>query len=69
LEEQCAGEIRGFDGIVGTSPALLEVIELIRTVAPTDSTVLIEGETEPARNLLRGPSTHIADATIAPLSS
>ncbi|HEX8892050.1 MAG TPA: sigma 54-interacting transcriptional regulator [Terriglobales bacterium] len=42
----------GFDGIVGTSPPLLEVIELIRTVAPTDSTVLIEGETGTGKELL-----------------
>jgi formate hydrogenlyase transcriptional activator len=53
-EEQCAGEIHAFDGIVGTSPALLEVIELIRTVAPTDSTVLIEGETGTGKELVAG---------------
>jgi len=53
-EEQCAGEINGFDGIVGRSPALLEVIELIRTVAPTDSTVLIEGETGTGKELVAG---------------
>src|SRR5262249_43245990 len=41
-------------GIVGTSPALREVIELIRTVAPTDSTVLIEGETGTGKELVAG---------------
>ena len=33
------------DGIVGASRAISCVMEQIRTVAPTDSTVLIEGET------------------------
>jgi formate hydrogenlyase transcriptional activator len=51
---QCheSGEVDGFEGIVGTSPALLEVLELVRTVAPTDSTVLIEGETGTGKELV-----------------
>ena len=40
----------GFEGIVGSSAALMEVLDLGRTVAPTDSTVLIEGETGLAKN-------------------
>ena len=51
-EQQCANEIRGFHGIVGTSSALVEVIELTRTVAPTDSTVIIEGETGTGKELI-----------------
>ena len=34
-----------FENILGTSPALRRALEQVRTVAPTDSTVLIEGET------------------------
>ena len=34
-----------FQGIVGTSRALRAVLDQVRIVAPTDSTVLIEGET------------------------
>ena len=34
-----------FAGIVGSSAALSEALDLIRAVAPTDSTVLIDGET------------------------
>jgi formate hydrogenlyase transcriptional activator len=34
-----------FEGIVGVSTALMKTLDLVRTVAPTDSTVLIEGET------------------------
>lgn len=34
----------GFEGVVGTSPAMRAVFERVRTVAPTEATVLIEGE-------------------------
>jgi len=36
------------------SPALLEVLDLVRTVGPTDSTVLIEGETGTGKELVAG---------------
>src|ERR1051325_8301974 len=42
----------GFEGIVGSSDALREVLEQIRTVAPTDSTVLMEGETGTGKELV-----------------
>jgi formate hydrogenlyase transcriptional activator len=45
---------RGFEGIVGSSAALMEVLDLVRTVAPTDSTVLIEGETGTGKELIAG---------------
>ena len=51
-ERECERE--GFEGIVGSSPALIEVLELVRTVAPTDSTVLIEGETGTGKELIAG---------------
>src|ERR1700731_567636 len=35
---------QAFEGIVGCSTGLMETLDLVRTVAPTDSTVLIEGE-------------------------
>ena len=34
----------GFKSVVGNSPAMMEVFERVRTVAPTEATVLIEGE-------------------------
>src|SRR6202163_308983 len=42
----------GFEGIVGSSTALRGVLDQIRTVAPTDSTVLIEGETGTGKELI-----------------
>jgi len=44
LENEIWGEM-DFDGIVGQSPALRHVLELVETVAPSDSTVLLLGET------------------------
>jgi len=45
-------EIDGFKGIVGNSSGLLKVLELIQTVAPTNSTVLVEGETGTGKELI-----------------
>ena len=42
----------GFEGMVGSSAALRRVLDHIRTVAPTDSTVLIEGETGTGKELI-----------------
>jgi formate hydrogenlyase transcriptional activator len=54
LESQChAPEHRNdFEGIVGSSNALREVLDQIRIVAPTGSTVLIEGETGTGKELV-----------------
>ena len=41
-----------FDDIVGTSPALQAVLVLLTKVAPTDSTVLITGETGTGKELI-----------------
>jgi len=41
-----------FEGIVGQSPALREVLQLIELVAPSDSTVLLLGETGTGKELL-----------------
>ena len=45
--EALKAELRGhtaFDGFVGESPQMRKVFDRIRTVGPTDATVLIEGE-------------------------
>ena len=41
-----------FEGIVGHSPALADVIEKVRLVAPTRTSVLIEGETGTGKELI-----------------
>ena len=49
------GEIRSdanFKEIVGNSPKLRRVLKLVETVAPTDSTVLIYGETGTGKELI-----------------
>jgi formate hydrogenlyase transcriptional activator len=42
----------GFEEIIGASGALREVLDLVRTVAPTDSTALIVGETGTGKELI-----------------
>ena len=41
-----------FEGIIGSSKALRAVLDQVRTVAPTDSTVLIEGETGTGKEVI-----------------
>ena len=43
---------KGLEGIVGSSAALRGVLDQIQTVAPTDATVLIEGETGTGKELI-----------------
>jgi hypothetical protein len=47
-----------FEGIVGSSQALRGVLDQVRVVGPTDSTVLIEGETGTGKELI-AHSIHI----------
>jgi formate hydrogenlyase transcriptional activator len=42
----------GFPGIVGSSAALRRVLAMVRVVAPTDATVLINGETGTGKELI-----------------
>jgi formate hydrogenlyase transcriptional activator len=55
-EEMCAGDemssIAGFEGIVGQSFAIREVLQQVEMVAPTDSTVLLLGETGTGKELI-----------------
>ena len=47
---------RRFDEIVGNSPALWTVLEQVERVAPTDSTLLIQGETGTGKELIASDS-------------
>jgi formate hydrogenlyase transcriptional activator len=51
LEEEVRTE-HNFGDIVGESPALREVLKKVETVAPTDSTVLVCGETGTGKELI-----------------
>jgi PAS domain S-box-containing protein len=44
--------VHNFDEIIGQSPALVKVLENVARVAPTDSTVLIQGETGTGKELV-----------------
>jgi formate hydrogenlyase transcriptional activator len=51
LEEDIGSEMK-FDGIVGRSLALRQVLQLIEMVAPSDATVLLMGETGTGKELI-----------------
>ncbi len=51
LEEEIRGEM-DFEGIVGQSSALRHVLNLVDTVAPSESTVLLLGETGTGKELI-----------------
>jgi formate hydrogenlyase transcriptional activator len=51
LEEEIRSEMN-FENIVGNSPVLKRVLELVETVAPNDSTVLLLGETGTGKELI-----------------
>jgi formate hydrogenlyase transcriptional activator len=50
--ESCSDCERRFEQIIGNSPALESVLEQVERVAPTDSTVLIQGETGTGKELI-----------------
>jgi transcriptional regulator with GAF, ATPase, and Fis domain len=51
LEEEIRSEM-SFENIIGNSPALKQVLELVETVATSDSTVLLLGETGTGKELI-----------------
>jgi len=42
----------GFEGVVGSSPQMLQVIERLKRIAPTNASVLIQGETGTGKELV-----------------
>jgi len=65
LEEEIRGDMN-FEQIVGNSPALKHVLQLVETVAPSDSTVLLLGETGTGKELIARRFTIAAVANTAP---
>jgi Nif-specific regulatory protein len=63
-------EIKGktyFDGLVGSSPRMMEVIERIEQVGPTQATVLIEGESGTGKELVARAIHKASDRAGKPL--
>ncbi|WP_338669714.1 sigma-54-dependent transcriptional regulator [Pseudodesulfovibrio methanolicus] len=50
LKEVSSGQ--SLAGIIGTSPAMQEVVEMVKVVAPTEATVLITGESGTGKELV-----------------
>ncbi len=70
LEEEIRSEYR-FDEIVGSGPALRGVLKQIETAAPTDSSILIQGETGTGKELVARAIHRLssrADATFVKLN-
>ncbi|MCR9198475.1 MAG: sigma-54 dependent transcriptional regulator [Planctomycetaceae bacterium] len=42
----------GFEGVIGNSPQMHRIIEILKNVAPTDTTVLIQGENGTGKELV-----------------
>jgi len=42
----------GFEGVIGNSPRMHEVMDLLRRIAPTDATILIQGDTGTGKELV-----------------
>ena len=58
---------RRFDGIIGQSAALTSVLTQLELVAPTDATVLIQGETGTGKELLARALHHLSARCTHPL--
>src|SRR5437879_5497125 len=52
ISDAANDSFKSFEGVIGESLPLKNVMEQVRTVAPTDSTVLIQGETGTGKELI-----------------
>ncbi len=66
LQEEIRSEYN-FEEIIGTSPALKRALEDVQTVAPTDSTVLVFGETGTGKELIARALHNLSSRTNHPL--
>jgi len=58
----------GFHDIIGKSPGMRRIFEMIPVVAESDATILITGESGTGRTWSRGPSTRLAPGRRVPSS-
>jgi len=49
---QDLGRLEGFEGFIASASAMREVLDVVRTVAPTDASILIEGESGTGKEVL-----------------
>ncbi|UOQ77284.1 response regulator [Hymenobacter sp. 5516J-16] len=64
--ERRMGQRYSFESMIGAAPTLRRAQDLARQVAPTDSTVLLEGPRARARNCLPRPSTRPVSENTSP---
>jgi formate hydrogenlyase transcriptional activator len=62
-DEPCGSEL---PGIVGNSAALRRILDMVRVVAPTDATVLINGETGTGKELIAEAIHRCSDRSNGP---
>ena len=65
-------EDSSISNIIGKSPPMHELLDMVKTVAATEATILISGKAAPARNRSPRPSTPTATArnkTSSPLTA
>jgi len=46
------GRLEGFENVVASAPPMIEVLDIVRTVAPTDASILIEGESGTGKEVI-----------------
>jgi len=68
LEEK-AGEVPGFELLVGEHPEMLKTVKSARGVAPTDATVLIQGESGTGKELLARGIHRVSDRSEGPFAA
>ena len=59
LQDEIRSEYN-FEEIIGDSPALKKILNQLQTVAPTDSTILIQGETGTGKELIARAIHHLS---------
>ncbi|HBB92661.1 MAG: sigma-54-dependent Fis family transcriptional regulator [Bacteroidetes bacterium GWF2_49_14] len=56
----------GFPGIIGRDPKMLDILDVVRRVAPTDAPVLISGESGTGKELIAGALHQLSNRSKGP---
>jgi DNA-binding NtrC family response regulator len=65
--KETVSELAGADEIIGDSPEMQKVMDLVRTVAPTDTTVMIRGESGTGKELVARAIHHLSPRSYFPI--